>query len=268
MTADTSENPFRPRVRGSNKDWVDDMIREEEAEIEGAAPSSDFAKTNQDPGLVNAEARKIVAQKLMLEREKDRASRDKLTGLRNRRWFDGKLDELQSQADNSPDSNLWLIMFDIDKFGDFNKSYGHPGGDKVLGLLQKVFRKTEFAARYGGEEIALLADLNDIRTEIPLSDEEKVKAITDRVSTTMRLLSRGTMAELTPIEGAPTDGIRKEVTLSYGASKYVPLENREAVKTRASAGILKAKQEGRDRGFITKPKGEGINYQPIQQIAA
>ena len=53
-----------------------------------------------------------------------------------------------------------LIMLDIDDFKDFNDSYGHPRGDKVLRIVSNIIRENlremDMAARYGGEEFVLI----------------------------------------------------------------------------------------------------------------
>ena len=87
------------------------------------------------------------------------ATLDGLTGLRNRRAFDGRLKEEFERASRYH-TPLSLLLLDIDFFKQFNDSFGHPAGDEVLRtmgrVLQKATRETDFLARYGGEEIAVI----------------------------------------------------------------------------------------------------------------
>jgi diguanylate cyclase (GGDEF)-like protein len=88
------------------------------------------------------------------------ASEDGLTGLSNRRKFDAALNQEFHRAIRNR-SSLALIMIDVDRFKQFNDMYGHPAGDECLrrigGVLKNVpSRASDMAARYGGEEMAVL----------------------------------------------------------------------------------------------------------------
>jgi diguanylate cyclase (GGDEF)-like protein len=92
------------------------------------------------------------------------SSKDSLTGLANRRAFEGFMEEAirRWQGEGVP---LSLIMIDIDHFKQLNDTYGHLVGDEALKALGKHMQKTAdslagehssvLAARYGGEEFAL-----------------------------------------------------------------------------------------------------------------
>jgi len=107
------------------------------------------------------------------------SSCDKLTGLLNRRTFDGKfqrLIDIQSQRKSihrpvSPtqqprlqrdDEWPWLAIVDIDHFKNVNDTYGHVIGDEVLLLLSQVikssFRDSDLSFRFGGEEFVVLLE--------------------------------------------------------------------------------------------------------------
>lgn len=86
-------------------------------------------------------------------------SLDALTGLNNR----GKLDIYLEEKVNShkPNTYLYVIVLDIDKFKDINDKYGHVEGDNALTALAKILHKTcengkDFVARYGGDEFTLV----------------------------------------------------------------------------------------------------------------
>lgn len=114
---------------------------------------------------------------------------DKLTGLLNRRTFDGKFqhlvlqqslqllsnaDESSQQRHHDREDRSWLGIIDIDHFKRINDQYGHIYGDEILLLLsrqmQSFFRRADLLFRFGGEEfVVLLEPTNKIGAEIALS---------------------------------------------------------------------------------------------------
>lgn len=85
---------------------------------------------------------------------------DGLTGISNRRLFDKTIKKELKRA-RRKNSNLSLIMIDIDNFKEYNDTYGHQQGDQCLKeaasvLDKKTKRAADFAARYGGEEFAVI----------------------------------------------------------------------------------------------------------------
>ncbi len=90
---------------------------------------------------------------------------DGLTGLFNRAWLNDALPSMVATA-HAGTTPMSIIMIDLDHFKRFNDSHGHQAGDKALCAAAKVLnaalRPTDFAARYGGEElIVLLPDTKD-----------------------------------------------------------------------------------------------------------
>ena len=85
----------------------------------------------------------------------DKALRDPLTGLGNRRFFDQEIDLALGDAEA-----LCLLMCDLDRFKAINDKFGHAVGDMVLkqfaDILSAAARRDDFAARIGGEEFALV----------------------------------------------------------------------------------------------------------------
>lgn len=81
---------------------------------------------------------------------------DPLTGLYNRRYFESYI----KQALSSSKTDLVLIMLDVDRFKQFNDTYGHLCGDLALKHLSKVVKKSirtsDILVRMGGEEFAIL----------------------------------------------------------------------------------------------------------------
>lgn len=88
------------------------------------------------------------------------ANIDPLTSLANRRRFDQVL-EIEWAAAKRDNTQLTILMVDIDFFKAYNDHYGHPAGDevikKVARVLQEQFnRPRDFVARYGGEEFVVV----------------------------------------------------------------------------------------------------------------
>ncbi len=90
---------------------------------------------------------------------RDKSVKDLLTGLWNRRWF---IDMAQSELRRSTKTNkpISIVMLDIDHFKRFNDKYGHDAGDTALKVfaahLSDIDREGVYAARFGGEEFAII----------------------------------------------------------------------------------------------------------------
>jgi diguanylate cyclase (GGDEF)-like protein len=84
---------------------------------------------------------------------------DGLTRIANRAAFDRRLEEEVYRAQRYK-TGLSLAMLDVDKFKEYNDSFGHPAGDGVLQevarLLRSRARPSDLVARYGGEEFAVI----------------------------------------------------------------------------------------------------------------
>ena len=99
-----------------------------------------------------------------LDMEKHGARLDPLTGVANRKSFDERFaQEITRRARGG--ASAGLLLWDIDNFKTINDSYGHRAGDRVLqsvaGCFTAALRSTDFVARIGGEEFAvLLSGLN------------------------------------------------------------------------------------------------------------
>lgn len=101
---------------------------------------------------------------IFLNIQSQRISVDLLTGLNNRnhlnRFLDMKIPHLRK------DRQLFLFLLDIDKFKDINENYGRLQGDIVLQIVGESLKRVcgrlgHFIARYGSDEFAVVAELND-----------------------------------------------------------------------------------------------------------
>lgn len=113
--------------------------------------------------------------RVRLEQERQRlisdlttmAETDSLTGLLNRRAFEGRVRKLNSTApDPAQPSWVSMVLFDIDYFKRVNDTYGHDGGDlalvKVADLCRDACQQSSAGvARLGGEEFAVLFETSD-----------------------------------------------------------------------------------------------------------
>ena len=92
--------------------------------------------------------------------QKDQLHTDYLTGVNNRRHLDNYL---QTLIKNRRSELIAGIMIDMDSFKRINDLYGHDYGDQALKhtaqILRNTFRKTDFIARYGGDEFVVLMEI-------------------------------------------------------------------------------------------------------------
>ncbi len=101
------------------------------------------------------------------------ASRDYLTGLYNRRYFELYLAE-QVSAATAHSADLNLLMLDIDNFKSINDQYGHAAGDHILismaDTLRKQVGKEHLIARFAGDEFVILATIDAHQAELLAAD--------------------------------------------------------------------------------------------------
>lgn len=100
---------------------------------------------------------------------------DPLTGLLNRRYIEARLAE-EIKRSNRHGFPMSFMMIDVDHFKQYNDQFGHPAGDEALKLVGHIIRDTlrgaDVAARFGGEEFAIL---------LPQTTSEEAIAIGERI---------------------------------------------------------------------------------------
>src|SRR5437899_3070129 len=162
-----------------------------------------------------------------VERVRQLAYVDGLTGIFNRRFFELRISEEIERARRF-DTGMAVIMVDIDNFKRLNDEFGHLLGDEVLRQVSSIFhqqlRKIDVVCRYGGEEFAML--LSQTNSQHALSVAEKLRRL---------------------VETWQFPGVPRRVTISAGAASY-PEDGttRDELVKAADAGLYAAKQAGRN----------------------
>jgi len=163
-----------------------------------------------------------------VERVKQLAYLDGLTGIFNRRFFELRIMEEIERA-RRYGTGMAVMMADIDQFKRLNDEFGHLLGDEVLRQVSSIFhqqvRKIDVVCRYGGEEFAVL--LTQTNAEQALTVAEKLRKT---------------------VEQWQFPGVPRTITISAGVAAF-PLhgKNRDELVRAADCGLYAAKQAGRNR---------------------
>ena len=185
-----------------------------------------FRLKNVELALANKQKEEFLIQ---LERQ---AHEDALTGLFNRRYFDIRLAEIFDQAQRE-NSNLSLLICDIDHFKQINDGFSHQIGDQVLTTIGKLFkqgfRQGDIVARYGGEEFVML---------IPDLSLNHSLALCERLRQSIEAYPWHTIA----------DGLK--VTISGGLNNDLNVVSGEKMLIQADSLLYQAKRSGRNRIFV------------------
>lgn len=124
-------------------------------------PAGDKAKS----GAAIGDIFQLLTYRRKYEELRSRASKDALTGMHNRGYFNEILPALMASAKERAEP-LTLLMVDIDEFKRVNDTSGHLEGDRVLQsvalTLMSEARSTDVVCRYGGEEIAVILPQTDL----------------------------------------------------------------------------------------------------------
>ena len=160
----------------------------------------------------------------------DGAERDPLTGLANRRTFDARLAEELDRARRYR-THVALVIVDVDNFKQVNDRYGHQVGDELLrsfaGALTSCLRELDLAARFGGEEFALV---------LPGANTDDACRIAEQI--------RQAVASV-DVAAAADEPLR--VTASFGAADFPSCTTPDELVALADERVYAAKRSGKDR---------------------
>ena len=163
---------------------------------------------------------------------------DPLIGIYNRRYLDRLLDEEFSRARRYA-LPLSVLLLDIDHFKHVNDSFGHQVGDLVLidlgKLVLNAIRASDIAARYGGEELLIIATNTTVSSAVALAERLRQHVETHEL--------------VLPSEPNKPQEIR--VTVSIGvACLCQEVTDSQSLVHNADEALYRAKQEGRNRVFV------------------
>ncbi|MDR3146087.1 MAG: GGDEF domain-containing protein, partial [Treponema sp.] len=176
----------------------------------------------------------FVSQAVQNHIHYEHSVRDAKTGLFNHGFFSTRLNEVisQSRRSGSPSS---LIVIDVDKFKNFNDSFGHLAGDRVLESIALVIKQNvrtgDVPSRFGGEEFTVL---------LPNTGQDAARIVAERI----RLAIAGIRV--------PWETPLPQVTVSLGLASFgadTELSADEIIK-RADEALYRSKENGRNRTTV------------------
>ncbi|HXW15663.1 MAG TPA: diguanylate cyclase [Terriglobia bacterium] len=168
----------------------------------------------------------------LLDRMKQQANIDILTGLYNRRFLEDYARKLFAIA-RRRERPAGLIMMDLDHFKNFNDVYGHEVGDRILRHFAKAvtgtMRETNLASRYGGEEFIVILPDTDVKSSMLVAER----------------IRKAVMSMVVP---SNTEKPLPQLTVSMGVAAY-PLHghNLEGVIQASDKALYESKRSGRNR---------------------
>ncbi len=193
------------------------------------AGATDFIKKPVDQGELEAKLARAFRERDYVKRLEILSMRDELTLLFNRRAFNKRFPEEIDRA-NRQGWDMYLAIIDIDNFKDYNDTYGHLEGDKVLIAVGKILdectrQNVDLNYRIGGDEFAVL---------LPETNADQATEIVQRIL--LRFVEKNF----------------DKTTLSIGIvsckrDKSISIEQDEvAIKERADKAMYEAKNSGKN----------------------
>jgi len=179
----------------------------------------------------------FVSQGIKNHLHYENSLRDVKTGLYNHGFFLTRLTEEVSRTRRNKYCST-IIVIDVDKFKNFNDSYGHLAGDKVLEYLAQVFKKgvrnDDIPSRFGGEEFTVL---------LPHTDQPTAWNVAERLRINVEEMK------------VPWDIKLPQVTISLGIYTFDQNSGADVntIIRRADDALYTSKQQGRNRSTIWNP---------------
>lgn len=168
----------------------------------------------------------------LLDRMKQQANVDMLTGLYNRRFLDDYARKLLAIA-RRREQPVGIIMMDLDHFKSFNDVYGHEVGDRILREFAKTvtasMRETNLAARYGGEEFIVI---------LPDTSAKSCLLVAERIR----------KAVMTMVVPSNTEKPLPQLTVSVGVAAFPDHGSTlEEIIQASDKALYESKRNGRNR---------------------
>ena len=184
-------------------------------------------------------SREVSDLKTKLDDVRKESLTDPLTNIANRKAFDTELNTAVQRARESGEP-MSLLMCDIDRFKQFNDTWGHQTGDQVLRLvascLSENVKGRDTAARYGGEEFAVIVRGTPLNLAVTLANQ--IRAAVE----SKKLIKKS------------TGDILGTMTISIGAAELGAGETPASLIQRADACLYAAKGAGRNCVMSTLPE--------------
>lgn len=166
----------------------------------------------------------------MMKKLQKLAVTDGLTKLYNSRSFYSQL-ETEVDRFNRYKHPLALLLLDLDHFKEYNDSYGHLEGDKILvrfsQIIKSCLRTNDSAYRYGGEEFTVI---------LPETAGPEANTVAQRIRSSLE-------AE----RFSPGNGQDAQITISIGVTEYQEKEELSTFIQRADKAMYVSKQNGRNK---------------------
>lgn len=189
-----------------------------------------------DNNKLSSELKTLESELKTLKGDLDNLSKvamtDELTSLNNRRAFESfaseqivKFEEAQTECS--------LLLIDIDHFKQFNDTYGHLVGDKVLAYvalaLKKAVKGVDFVARYGGEEFIIMLPETSLKNAVTIADK-----LRQQVASKQLTIGKENKQQL------------GNITVSIGVATIHGGDDIDTLLSRADTCLYEAKSAGRN----------------------
>jgi len=250
LNAGEDAERFGSRVHGavaeiehsSSVDQIHDLLRAVIDEARAMRESTNALRSHFD-----TKTREIQTLQHELDRARKRALTDALTGLANREALYEAVESAIHDADEH-DTDLCLLLVDIDYFKRVNDTHGHLVGDRVIrfvaSTLKRLVKGKDTAARFGGEEFAVVLPDTPANGAMALAENIR-RAIADA-----RLVRSDTREPLS------------QITVSIGVGSYRRGEAVNALLDRTDQALYAAKSGGRNRVTNENAIDDGFEVSP------
>lgn len=225
MTAYSADYSYEEAVNAGASDFIFKPFRFEELDLR-------IKRVMREVQLKKEHAK-------MVDQLEELAITDGLTGLYNSRHFFRQL-KGEIERHTRYRHPLSLLLLDIDRFKNFNDTWGHLEGDKVLMAMGKIItsclRTNDTAYRYGGEEFTVI---------LPETQVDEACLVGKRIM--------GTLAQN---KFTPAQNKKVKVTISLGVTQLSTNDSLESFIKRADLAMYKSKKAGRDRLTCLPPENK------------